>query len=90
MPDLKDIGKDIGAITTVQKKYTGQSTKLVAISEAKTQVIDLVTEWHDVWHRLPIEKKKDWLTKGTIPTLTESYTTYLKLKELFGEVDDDQ
>ncbi len=84
----KGVG-EITPITTVSRDFTEQAKKLVEIKTATTKVTAVVDDWREIWGKLSREKKKEWLTNKTVPTIAESYDTYLRLKELFGEVDDD-
>lgn len=88
---MPNLGVDVGKVTTKVTEFTDiGSTKLVAVEAAKTSIDATVTEWQAVWKKLPKDRKKYWLEHNLVPVISKSYQTYLALKTLFGEVDDDQ
>ena len=92
MPDLvveKDDGTEDKVTTKVTEFTDTNDTKLVSVEAAKTAVDVTVDEWKDVWHKLPKERKKHWVDHNTVPIISKSYQTYLSLKVLFEELDDD-
>ena len=42
----------------------------------------------DIWQRVPIEKKKAWITSGKDPIMTLAWNMYKYLRDnFFGDVD---
>jgi hypothetical protein len=62
---------------------TGQST---IAGQVQTRINQLKTEMDkrkEIWNRLPVEKKKAWISSGKDPIMTLSWQVYRYLRDNF-------
>lgn len=64
---------------------TGQSTLAGQIQTRVTQLRNAMELRKEVWNRLPVSKKKSWITSGKDPIMTLAYNIYVYLKDFFEE-----
>ena len=62
---------------------TGQATAAATIQTRVTQLRNAMELRKDVWNRLPIAKKKAWITSGRDPIMTLAWQVYLYLRDNF-------
>jgi hypothetical protein len=69
---------------------SGQSTLASAIQTRVNQLKAAMDERLPVWRKLPIEKKKKWVTSGKDPIMTLAWNIYKYLRNNFFDsgVDD--
>jgi hypothetical protein len=70
---------------------TGQSTFAGQVQTRITQLRNAMDLRKEVWNKLPIAKKKAWITSGKDPLMTLSWQIYRYLRDnFFGrEVDNE-
>jgi hypothetical protein len=62
---------------------TGQSTLAGQVQTRITQLRNAMDLRKEVWNRLPIAKKKAWITSGKDPLMTLSWKIYRYLRDNF-------
>jgi len=67
---------------------TGQSTLAGQVQTRITQLRASMDQRKVIWDRLPLAKKKAWITSGKDPIMTLAYNTWKYLNDnFFGKVD---
>lgn len=65
---------------------TGQEVLAGQVTTRVTQLKDSMNQRKEIWDRLPLAKKKAWITSGKDPIMTLSWNTYRYLRDnFFGE-----
>jgi hypothetical protein len=62
---------------------TGQATSAGQIQTRITQLRNAMELRKEVWNRLPIAKKKAWITSGKDPIMTLAWQIYRYLRDNF-------
>ena len=62
---------------------TGQETSAAAIQTRVTQLRAAMELRKEVWNRLPVAKKKLWITSGKDPIMTLAWQVYRYLRDNF-------
>ena len=62
---------------------TGQATSAGQIQTRITQLRNAMEQRKEVWNRLPIAKKKAWITSGKDPIMTLAWQVYRYLRDNF-------
>ena len=62
---------------------TGQATSTGQIQTRITQLRNSMDLRKEIWDRLPVEKKKKWITSGKDPIMTLAWQVYRYLRDNF-------
>ena len=62
---------------------TGQATSAGQIQTRITQLRNSMDLRKEIWDRLPVEKKKKWITSGKDPIMTLAWQVYRYLRDNF-------
>ena len=70
--------------------FTNQKTIYTAkLSDVKT-VTAAISEWDDVFMKLPAERKLKLIRSGKAPIIGLAYALYVKLHKLFGDIEEEE